>query len=40
MRQQDGRWLRFDDATVTTVPLHSVLGRKEDVYLLFYQRRR
>ena len=35
--QEDGRWLRFDDANVVAVPLSRVLDEK--AYLLFYQLR-
>ncbi|KAK9840619.1 hypothetical protein WJX81_004670 [Elliptochloris bilobata] len=37
VRQEDGRWLRFDDSNVTSVPLSRVLDDK--AYLLFYQLR-
>ncbi len=39
VRQQDGRWLRFDDASVMTVSPQKVLDRSQEVYLLFYQLR-
>jgi ubiquitin C-terminal hydrolase len=37
VKQQDGRWVHFDDDKVTPVQLCEVLGRQKDVYLLFYQ---
>jgi ubiquitin carboxyl-terminal hydrolase 10 len=35
-RQPDGRWLRFDDAVVSVVPINRVL--QEQAYVLFYKR--
>lgn len=35
-RQPDGRWLRFDDAVVSVVPINQVL--QEHTYVLFYKR--
>ena len=35
-RQLDGRWLRFDDAVVSVVPINRVL--QEQAYVLFYKR--
>lgn len=35
-RQADGRWLRFDDAAVSVVPINRVL--QEQAYVLFYKR--
>lgn len=35
-RQEDGRWLRFDDSNVSVVPLNRVLH--DQAYLLLYKR--
>lgn len=35
-RQEDGRWLRFDDSTVSVVSLNRVLN--DQAYLLLYKR--
>lgn len=35
-KQRDGRWLRFDDAVVSVVPVNRVL--QEHAYVLFYKR--
>lgn len=34
--QPDGRWLHFNDAAVSSVPVSQVLS--ERAYMLFYQR--
>jgi ubiquitin carboxyl-terminal hydrolase 10 len=38
VRQADGRWLRFDDAELSAVPLPRVVDDPR-AYLLFYQLR-
>ena len=35
IQQPSGKWLKFDDQNVSTVPLNKVL--EEPAYLLFYQ---
>ena len=39
VKQQDGRWLHFDEEKCARVQLCEVLGRRKDAYLLFYQLR-
>ncbi len=38
VRQPDGKWLRFDDADLMSVPLARVVDDNK-AYLLFYQLR-
>lgn len=39
MRQQDKTWLHINDGLMDPVSVDMVLGRRKDVYLLFYLRR-
>lgn len=38
VRQRDGKWLRFDDADLSYVPVNAVINDHR-AYLLFYQLR-